>query len=92
MAERPIETVRVDRSPDDDSQAHVDRVVRAATLARRDGHGLGARLSRRVVDEVVDEVVPFAELGSLTDRARLREQVMTRLADAGQRRGRGWSL
>jgi hypothetical protein len=57
-----------------------------------------ARQERRVVTQLVDDRVPFAVLGSLTDRARLRDQVLADLAarrgdrDAGRSQGRGWSL
>jgi hypothetical protein len=58
-----------------------------------------ARQERRVVTRLVDERVPFDRLGSLTDRARLREDVLADLATARQQTatpmvesGRGWSL
>jgi hypothetical protein len=62
-----------------------------------------ARQERRAVTRLVDERVPFEQLGSLTDRARLRDQVLADLAAARQsapapqpagarESGRGWSL
>jgi hypothetical protein len=39
-----------------------------------------ARLERRAVMRLLDERLPFEQLGSLTDRARLRDQVLADLA------------
>jgi hypothetical protein len=59
-----------------------------------------ARWERDAVARLLDERLPFDELGSLTDRARLRDQVLTdlaasrreRIARARSQARRGWSL
>ena len=58
-----------------------------------------ARWEREAVVRLLDERLPFDELGSLTDRARLRDQVLTdlavsrreRVACARSQSRRGWS-
>lgn len=98
---RPLDSrLDLDRHHQSEDPVHEGRVMRvhATALSRQHSRGLNARPSRREIGEVVDEVVPFEELASLTDRARLREQVMARLDKARERiqdrqRGRGrWSL
>ena len=60
------------------------------------------RWERNAVARLLDERLPFDELGSLTDRARLRDRVLTDLARSRRERiararsqaraSRGWSL
>lgn len=58
-----------------------------------------ARWERHAVTRLLDERLPFDEWGSLTDRARLRDQVLTDLAASRRERitrarsqaRRGWS-
>lgn len=62
-----------------------DRAVIAADAGRLPARRVmtaraAARLERRAVMRLVDDRISFERLGSLTDRARLRDQVMADLA------------
>jgi hypothetical protein len=58
-----------------------------------------AQWERDAIARLLDERLPFDELGSLTDRARLRDRVLTdlavsrreRIARARSQARRGWS-